>query len=178
IPFYLLFALLSMLVVGGACELAWRVFHVDPSYISIGALFLIAATWGVAFGWVSRRFERQADLFGARLVTPPADACTLPCKVHHEAEGIVPVAKALCATGAHTFAGALHRIAALNGIPEEARSWRHSSIASRMRFLEELAADPAAVRRFSRTILVIRVVLVIGTVIGLAVAVWLYSDQM
>ena len=178
IPFYLLFALLSMLVVGGACELAWRVFHVDPSYISIGALFLIAATWGVAFGWVSRRFERQADLFGARLVTPSADGCTLPCRVHHEADGVVPVAKALCATGAHTFAGALHRIAALNGIPEEARSWRHSSIASRMRFLEELAADPAAVGRFSRTILVIRVVLVIGTVIGLAVAVWLYSDQM
>ena len=110
----------------------------DPSYISIGALFLIAAAWGVAFGWVSRRFERQADVFGARTVTPPPEGCVVPCKVHHEANDAASEAKALCATGAHTFAAALRRIAALNGIPEEARSWRHSSIASRMRFLEAL----------------------------------------
>jgi hypothetical protein len=58
----------------------------------------------------------------------------------------------VCATGAAVFASALERVALLNGIPREERSWRHSSIASRIRFLLSLAADPSRAARFERVV--------------------------
>ena len=74
---------------------------------------------------------------------PEADGCKLPCSVHLE-DGTVQAERGrVCATGAATFASALDRVAVLNGIPHQERSWRHSSIASRIRFLTELASDPA-----------------------------------
>jgi STE24 endopeptidase len=196
IPYYLLFAILSMLIVGGVCELAFRVLRADPSYVTITAVTLLVAMWGLGFGWISRRFERQADVFGAHVISPDAGGCELPCHVHRHAEYSAPPEKvdqqdasfdnnsvrgpayALCATGARAFGDALCRIARLNGIPEEARSWRHSSIGSRVRFLACLADDPKAARRFSRTVGAIKVVLVVGTIIGLAIAVRLYPSYM
>ncbi|HOW19191.1 MAG TPA: M48 family metalloprotease, partial [Phycisphaerae bacterium] len=55
IPYYLLFAVLSMLIVGGVCELVFRVFRADPSYVTVTAVTLLAAVWGLGFGWISRR---------------------------------------------------------------------------------------------------------------------------
>jgi STE24 endopeptidase len=182
IPYYLLFALLSMLVVGGICELTFRKLRIDSSYVTMTAVMLLVAVWGLGFGWISRRFERQADVFGARVISPDETRCELPCQVHHPIDGPPdPEARAsssyaLCATGARIFASALARIAQLNGIPEEARSWRHSSIGSRIRFLRRLAQDPGAARRFAMTIIAVKIILVIGTVVGLAIAVRLYAD--
>jgi len=187
IPYYLLFSVLSMLIVGGVCELVFRVMRADPSYVTVTAAALLAGVWGVGFGWISRRFERQADFFGARVVSPAGpEGCDLPCHVHHPvgdpsapagAAGRVP-GDALCATGARMFGEALARVAQLNGIAQEARSWRHSSIGSRIRFLSALAANPDAVRRFARTIAAIKLVLVAGTAVGLAIGVWLYAGYM
>ncbi len=197
IPFYLLFATLSMLVVGGVCEVFFgRLWPghkplLDVSYATPTAVVLVTAAWGLGFGWISRRFERQADLFGARTVTPTADGCDLPCRVHHPpaapangADGPAMPAKtpsppyALCAKGAQTFADALRRIAQLNGIPEDTRSWRHSSIGGRIRFLHELAERPERVRRFGNTIVAIKILLAVGSAVGTALAVWLYYDYL
>lgn len=194
IPYYLLFAMLSMLIVGGTCEVVFRVFRVDPSYVTMTAMGILVTLWGLGFGWISRRFERQADLFGARVISPGSEGCDLPCRVHHP-RPITPgdggndgahspgadraaASYALCATGARIFGDALARIARLNGIPEEARSWRHSSIGSRIRFLEHLAEAPDAARRFAWTVGAIKAVLVIGTMIGLPIAVWLYLGDL
>lgn len=177
IPFYVLFSILSMLIVGGVCELAFRILksyhlhHAGNAYITWGAVILVALVWGLGFGWISRRFERQADLYGARVVTPPAEQCDLPCRVHH-AE--TPEPHALCACAARTFAGSLQRIAWLNGIPEEAYSWRHSSIANRMNQIRLFADNPDEILRFGRVIIGIKIFLVLGTAIGLAIAAWLY----
>jgi STE24 endopeptidase len=173
LPFYLLFAVLSMLIVGGVCEIAVDVLALSFSYVTVSAVFLVALVWGLGFGWISRRFERQADLYGARVATPDAGTCDLPCDVHRPADGRSDP-DAVCACGAKTFCDTLRSIARLNGIPEEAPSWRHSSIGSRIRHLQLLATDPRAVRRFGRVITGIKVVLVVGTVIGLAIGVWLY----
>ncbi len=108
------------------------------------------AFWGIGFGMVSRRFERQADLFGARCVTPDPANCAGPCSVHGSNGSAVNDGDRVCGTGAALFASALSRVAALNGIPREERSWRHSSIASRMRFLASLAGDPLRATRFQR----------------------------
>jgi len=186
IQFYLLFAVLSMLIVGGIMELVMWAMHCWPGvfshvpdvqgYLQVAAMALIVVIWVLGFGAVSRRFEWQADLFGARSVTPPADACDQPCFVHGTALDPEPGRRIrpICSTAARRFAEALHRIAVLNGIPLEARSWRHSSIANRVQLLKQYGYDPAAVARLERSVLVIKVLLLVGLVVGLAIAVWLY----
>lgn len=189
ITFYLLFAILSMLVVGGISELVvWYVrdqrgMSLDQArdYLQVAAMVLIVAIWGLGFGPVSRRFEWQADLFGARSVTPDIAGCDRPCLVHGTLEpqpaaagAADPPRIAVCATAANLFGEALERIATLNGIPIEARSWRHSSIGNRVRLLERYATDPAAIRRLNRAVVAIKIVLVIGSAIGLAIGAWLY----
>jgi len=213
IEFYLLFAVFSMLIVGGVFELVRVAAMYWPAlfpqgrelydYLQVGAVGTIILVWGIGFGFISRRFEWQADLFGARTVTPSPEACDQPCFLHGTAlrqpvvmmpdggNGIDPVESAVansptsviryapsenavCATAAGVFAEALHRIAVLNGIAVDARSWRHSSIANRMRLLKQYAHDPAGSARLERVVIVIKMLLVVGTVIGLGVGVWLY----
>ncbi len=115
-------------------------------------LLLLAAAWGLGFGWVSRRFEWQSDATAAYLADrseadpPPADDTgQLPPA---DAEGRITM------RGAMVFAGALQRVARLNGIAMHQRNWRHGSIASRIAhvmYLGETAAPleklNAAVRR-------------------------------
>lgn len=161
IPHFLMFALAAWVVVAGLMEGLAVIAAESPGAVSIGTIQEAGITgtmlvWGIGFGWVSRRFERQADLFGARCAAPLDSECQYPCSVHlnsatqgseqHEQKGRV------CATGAAIFASALERVAVLNGIPREERSWRHSSIASRIRFLLSLAADPSRTVRFERLV--------------------------
>ncbi len=189
IQYYLLFAILSMLLVGGMTEgslalveryrpdllrgVEGRVYD----YLQMIGMALIVLVWAVGFGVVSRRFEWQADLFGARSVTPEPRDCDQPCVVHGTA--IDPPAgdargSPVCASAATLFADALERIAILNGIPIDARSWRHSSIANRMHLLHAYARDPTVSARLERTITLIKVILLGGTIVGLAVGVWLF----
>lgn len=188
IPYYLIFAVLSMLVAGGSMLLLLE--WLPDSWLYFEAMLpmiLLALIWLVGFGWISRRFERQADLYGARCVTPDATRCERPCRVHNRAgneedkvDPDPPAAngghpnQALCSTAAETFAEALERIASLNGIPPEARSWRHSSIASRARFLRSLADDPARLQRFQRLVWSIKAFLAVGIGIALPLTVYLY----
>lgn len=189
IEFFLLFAVLSMLIVGGITLLVGDFIAAQwprlipagkrDDYLQIGGIVLIIVIWAFGFGLVSRRFEWQADLFGARSVTPPSNACAGPCFVHGTAA--VPAAitstrlSPVCTTAAGLFADALQLIARLNGIPAEAPSWRHSSIANRIRLLRKYADDPTVSARLELTVLVIKTVLVFGTIVGLGVGAWLYS---
>lgn len=186
IQYYMLFAIVSMFIVGGLMELVMRSAHQWPQYfprhavlvdyLRVASMILVIAVWGLGFGAVSRRFEWQADLFGARSVTPEPAGCERPCLLHGTAAVSAPVeGRPVCATAATLFADALHRIADLNGIPIDARSWRHSSIANRKRLLHEHAYNPPAADRLERSVLIIKGVLIIGTLIGLAVATWLYG---
>ena len=73
------------------------------------------------------------------------------------------------------FTAALERVAVLNGIPREERSWRHSSIASRARFLVSLSGDPGRAHRFQRLVRRIKAALVlvaVGGTIATALYVW------
>jgi len=175
IQFFLLFAVCSMLFLSAVVE-ALRL-SVEKGLLQMDMLTIqavggicVAAFWGVGFGWVSRRFERQADVFGARCVTPArTDQCGRPCGVHDEHQNERPSA-ALCAAGAAVFASALDRVALLNGIPHKERSWRHSSITSRIRFLISLSGDPGRVRRFEQLVRRIKAALLILAVGGSAVA--------
>jgi STE24 endopeptidase len=81
---------------------------------------------------------------------------------------------AVCETAVARFTAALSQIAELNGIAAEARSWRHSSIASRIRQLERFAKEPAAVARFDRKLRAIKIVLFIATAIASGIALRIY----
>jgi STE24 endopeptidase len=89
------------------------------------------------FGYLSRRFERQADVFAARMMQ--SDWTVESGTPTHVGE-----------RGAGVFAGALRRVAAINNIPEERRSWCHGSIAKRARYLLQMSADPALTHQFDK----------------------------
>lgn len=174
IPYFLLFALASMLICAGVMEILLHLgerggpgWLRSPDIVQALGFASIVPVWGAAFGWVSRRFERQADMFGARCASPVAADCGLPCVLH---DGDRATCDGVCARGAGVFIQALRKVALLNGIPPEERSWRHSSIASRMRFLTALAGDPIMARRFLRRIRRIKLTLVLGCSGGLIFA--------
>lgn len=189
IEFYLLFAVLSMLLVGGGMELLLEAARTWPgffgqirdfqSYLPVLATVLVLLIWSLGFGAVSRQFELQADLFGARSITPDSQGCSQSCFVHQNSAMTIEnpsnsQAEPVCASATDLFAEALHRIALLNGIPIDAKGWRHSSIADRMGRLRRYGSDPAAPACLDRTVLWIKGFLVAGTTIGLAIAVYLY----
>ena len=184
IQFFMFFAIFSMWIVGGLMELAMRVPRQWPGliedvaayheYLQMGAMALVVMVWGLGFGYVSRRFEWQADLYGARSVTPTSEECHRPCIVHGTSTRADHKSSAhsepLCATAAVTFADALERIAVLNGIPIESKSWRHGSIASRIQRLRGYGYNPSEIDYLERTVGWIKRSLVVGVFGGVEVA--------
>jgi hypothetical protein len=130
IPFYLIAALAFSLVSGLGFEALDSAG--GPVFLAPGALLTWAALyWGVGFGFVSRRFETEADLVAARLATP--------------AEGGAPPYVA-----ARRMAAALESVASLNHVPVWAPSWRHFTIEKRIDILLRAEQDPSVGARFER----------------------------
>ncbi len=116
----------------------------DPLVRSI-AMVLI---WiGVVFGWVSRRFEQEADVFGIDTVPFPPAADGTPRDPSE-----------------HPFARALERIAAETGGIREITGWRHFSIADRVEFVRAYLTDAGVRARYRRSIRLLRGTLI--TLIG------------
>lgn len=127
--------------------------------------------WTIIFGWVSRRFERQADLYGVRTLALANVPCHLPCKLHQPGE--TPVrGDPLCHSAAHIFAATLYEVATLNGIPPEARSWRHGSIAKRSSAVVRMALDPLATARFERLVNVVQFAILVCALLAAGITVW------
>jgi STE24 endopeptidase len=138
-----LVAIFMMLSFGpGEWVNAWLIGQVgDSQLLQLGQVMIGLALFWIGFGFVSRRFERQADVFAARTVLPPdrQDEAT------HDGGAVGPY-------GAHLFASALRRVASINNIPVARREWIHGSIASRVQFVLSLAASPEHSRTFDRQI--------------------------
>ena len=180
---FLVFAFVGWLIVAGLMEVLARAslnpsVPVELSLLSIQAIGVAATLvlWGVGFGWISRRFERQADQFGAWCVTPSAKDCSLPCSVHGVDRTIDEEKERVCATGASIFASALDRVAQLNGIPHDERSWRHSSIGSRIRFLTSLAGDPTRAMKFDRMVRRIKVGMLALAILGSGICMYYWIE--
>jgi STE24 endopeptidase len=168
VPFYFLVA------VGGGVA-AWLVapllYYVVRS--PEGAVIVVFALyWGVFFGILSRRFERQSDLLGARLVVCPGETDPAACTVHHPDRP--PEPDHLCPYQAWAFTSALARIAALNGASTHARSWRHGSIDRRMQFIGRMVGRPQEVRRFNRRLRTFKILFIgaLAVLAGIAVALY------
>ncbi|MCW5777027.1 MAG: M48 family metalloprotease [Phycisphaeraceae bacterium] len=122
----------SATVAGAGASAAGRVLGLDPAngWPAIGVVMVSLAVGLAVFGFVSRRFEWQADAFAARHLSasthpPPAEAAGT---ISHEA--------------ARAMASALGRVAMLNGSEPERFSWRHGSIGLRRRRLRALIGAP------------------------------------
>jgi STE24 endopeptidase len=112
-----------------------------------GLVFVVV--WaGVVFGWVSRRFEQEADVFGVdTLPLPPGE--TDPSR--------------------HPFTRAMERIGAEAGGLREVTGWRHFSIADRIAFVRSYVADEAVRRAWRRSIGILRWTLIV-VISGFALA--------
>jgi STE24 endopeptidase len=133
-------------------------------------MVLIGSYVFVVFGFVSRRCERQADVYGCRAVSA-AEEIGEPRAVS-PGDGLHP-------DGIRTFIAALDKVAAVNGInrrrPGLLNAWLHGTIARRVEFLEGVLADQQVERRFQRrlshTKWALLIVLAAG-VIAMAAAHW------
>jgi STE24 endopeptidase len=141
-----------------------------PAVLTIGTFLLL-------FGYISRKFERQADVYAARTIQMrhplelPAGVSLLPAvdALGDDENGdallenpsvaipqlpATPRAKLPSSFvgpyGAALFASALRRVAIVNNIPIAARSWCHGSIATRMQYLQGLSLDPQLTAGFDR----------------------------
>jgi STE24 endopeptidase len=173
--YFLLFALVGWFAVSGLME--WMALGVvdeqawwgSPAVVIQGVGVLATMVfWGIGFGWLSHRFEQQADLFGARSVTPEPAECGAPCSVHWDDNRLIDHPHRGCATGAMVFASALDRVAVLNGIPLDEKGWRHPSISGRIRFLSTVAGDPGRAEAFERRMARLARVLVLLALAGAA----------
>jgi Zn-dependent protease with chaperone function len=176
--YYAAFLLLSFVSLGAA----YRAFELSaggPLLATDLLLVLSVVATGVylfvVFGFLSRRCERQADVFGCKAVS-----CADPaCDAHRAGTPFVPRGRGLCRTGVGTFVRALERVEAVNGIARDSVSagrrgvfgraagllrfvgvwlatWQHSTIAKRVEFLKTLADDPRRERRFQRRVALLR----------------------
>jgi STE24 endopeptidase len=132
------------------------------------------------FGFLSRRFERQADVFAARTMQsmqPGAIPTTTLPAVSSDDGGAVVIGYAprsyVGEYGAKLFASALQRVAAINNMPtgsyrrwegglrkrfaflmerasDLAHHWLHGSINERQSYLQRVSTNPAQTFRFDR----------------------------
>lgn len=177
IAYFMLFALISGCVLT-IVSVQQRALSAETFNMLLWITFgVLAVKWAVVFGWVSRHFERQADVFGVRTLAVAGVPCHSACRLHGGTEGSRDNADPLrsdrlCVAAAGVFGQTLNEVAQLNGIPPEARSWRHSSIASRARFVEQLASDPEATARFERRVQYIKLGILVTAIVSSAWAVW------
>jgi STE24 endopeptidase len=128
----------------------------NENWTTLPFVGVIGAYIFVVFGFLSRRCERQADVFGCRAVS-----CARPDCQSHDGEVVLqPAGKGLCASGIRTFIDALEKVAEINDVsrsrPGWLQSWQHSTIARRVEFLQRMLYDPAAEPRFQRRVALVK----------------------
>jgi Zn-dependent protease with chaperone function len=115
--------------------------------------------WLPCFGWVSRRFERQADTFAVEHFAIEKE----------ESPGPILIAE----DDAQSMVGALDAVASLNAIPVTQKSWRHGAIRWRQNYLLSLVGKPVGTPSVHRTITFIKLVTVLT--ISLLIAQGIYE---
>ncbi|HEY1189765.1 MAG TPA: M48 family metallopeptidase [Gemmata sp.] len=132
------------------------------TWVALPPVALVTGYLFVVFGALSRRCERQADLFGCK-----AMSCADPNCRGHDERTVYPIGgRCLCPTGIHTFARALDRVRELNGLDSEEgqsgagralravwgwlRAWQHGPMALRIAYLRGLSENLGDEPRFQR----------------------------
>ncbi len=154
----------------------------------------------VLFGYISRRFERQADTFAVQHLSrvDPHEVAAAPVGPK-SSEGLLgdpsktdrgspvpasddagpgrqaatpPAEPVVTMAAAEAMAGALEAVARLNHIQPARRSWRHGSIRWRQRYLRSIVGKPLDKLPIDRLVLRYQIVAIIGVVLVLTVVVY------
>jgi Zn-dependent protease with chaperone function len=144
-----------------------HLFHPEGELVLFPVVGMLLAYIFVVFGFLSRRCERQADIFGCRAVSCAERGCA-----GHEAETVLPArGRGLCPTGIRTFIRALEKVAQVNGIsrdrPGFLQSWQHSTIARRVEFLESMLSDASVEPAFQRRVGLVKWALFVALAVAL-----------
>lgn len=114
---------------------------------------LIAVIAGLlTFGWVSRRFERQADAFAVQHISGLT-------RQNEPGAGLICQPDA-----ADAMAGALASVASLNHIPRRRWTWRHGSIAGRQHAIGILINQPVDALPIDRLCRKVKIAVLVGFV--------------
>jgi STE24 endopeptidase len=161
--------------------------NVDPdvttNVVGVGIFFLV-------FGFLSRRFERQADVYAARTIEKHAEGKSGP-EIDRFAKpqsgggsSITEASGALSSGAGHVgqygaavFSKALYRVAVVNNIPIAARNFSHGSIATRMKYLNDLAHNPRRTDEFDRFMILVYSGLLLALALFGACA-WVYRQKL
>ncbi len=122
----------------------------DLWWMDIIATAVVLVGTLVGFGWISRRFERQADAFAA--VRMSVDVEDRPLAT-------------VSVEGVDAMRSALTAVAGVNGVDLKRFTWRHGSIASRQRHLLGLIHRPIDRLPIDRMVRVIEVASVVAIVL-------------
>ncbi|MDX2115183.1 MAG: M48 family metallopeptidase [Planctomycetota bacterium] len=114
----------------------------------------------LVFGWVSRRFEEQADAFAAQHLSGRV-------RSEEQRRDVIITAEA-----ADTMSRALSMVSRGNHTDQRAFSFRHGSIAGRIERLARLVGRPAHALPIDRTVRWICRATILGAVIVAALVVW------
>jgi STE24 endopeptidase len=144
---------------GGDPEAAIR----DLDRIELVTVALVLLGVLVGFGWVSRRFERQADAFAAASLSELEE---------FDSSEHPPRSDDVTRTGVEAMSTALSAVADANGVAVEKFTWRHGSIASRRRHLRTLLGVPRTAMPIDR---VVRVIKVVSAIVIFAALGWWWS---
>lgn len=138
-------------------------------WLPVGQVVALGAYLLVAFGALSRRCEREADIFGCRVASGAGGDDSAPTT----------------ATGVDDMIDALRRVDAINGMTRNESSagglarvrrtlahWQHGAPGDRIGFLRELAGDPGRERVERRRIAAVRGALVLALIAGVAAVGW------
>jgi STE24 endopeptidase len=145
----------------------WWIVQAMPQWVPLD-LLVVAAGLGlffVAFGSLSRSFERQADVFATRNLTAAAEDQAAPN-----------------ADGVEVFSSALVHVARLNNMPLDSAplyprrglrawygrimahtaTWLHGTIRSRLDYLHHLPNSPETAEAFDRRMINVRLALLVA----------------
>ena len=144
-------ALIEWGVLASAGAWPWempRIFTRNAEYWQVGvALAILAGYFGAVFGLLSRRSERQADIFGCRSVSCGRSDCDpLTHAVLRATATTIPDRP--CPEGILTFSAALEAVSARNGMSLRSWSWNHGRTADRLTFVRGLAGRPERLEEF------------------------------
>lgn len=148
----MVYTLLSLLFWTTACwVLAQAVLCLslsDQILLQLALIFSMVLYVRLTLCEVSRLLEREADL--------------MACTAWHDNHPIYGLA---------IYAGALHRVAQLNGESPDHVGWLHGSVTERLEFLQRMIDDPHAEHQFLRRMLWLKTGL-IAALLSLSIWVW------
>ena len=119
--------------------------------IEWGAMAVLLVGVFIGFGWVSRRFELQADAFAAVRLSARDD--------------VAPEQDTVDSHGAGSMCAALESVARMNGLNPRRHTWRHGSIRWRQLRLQGLVGRSTLALPVDREVLAIKLTVAVTMVL-------------